>query len=166
MTLFHHGVLLVPFVHAFQPEADAATVKSVQYKATSSGGEVTISSDGKVEYEVESNEGDRQVVLNLKQAELSPEALKKIDASTEEGPVLEIAPYKVEGENQQARVVIQLKGDSKPDVTQKGNTIKIAIPNPSSAESVAESAPSEPMPVPSWESARISASILLTSLSL
>ncbi|NDD91769.1 type IV pilus secretin PilQ, partial [bacterium] len=69
--------------------------------------------------------------------------------STEEGPVLEIAPYKVEGENQQARVVIQLKGDSKPDVTQKGNTIKIAIPNPSSAESVAESAPSEPMPVPS-----------------
>ena len=113
--------------------AGAATVKSVEYKSTSSGGEVIIKADGKIDYDSESNEQDRQIVVNLKQAELSPAATKTIDASAQEGPVLQVSTYKVEGDEKQARVVIQLWENSVPNVTRQGNTIRVRISKASAA---------------------------------
>ncbi len=107
--------------------AEAAKVSSVEYKSTDTGGEVVIRSDGELEYSSESNEQDRQIVLNLKDAELTAKARRKIDASGFNGPILQVSPYAVEGADKEARVVIQLRQNLSPEIVQEGNTIRVAV---------------------------------------
>jgi len=107
--------------------AEAAKVSSVEYKSTDTGGEVVIRSDGQLEYSSESNEQDRQIVLNLKDAELTTKARRKIDASGFNGPILQVSPYAVEGADKEARVVIQLRQNVSPEIVQEGNTIRVAV---------------------------------------
>ena len=80
------GALLVALA------ADAAKVESVEYDKTDSGGEIVIRSDAEIRFDSESNEQDRQIVLNLKDTELAGKAGRKIDASAKGGPVLQISP--------------------------------------------------------------------------
>ncbi|MEN9723713.1 MAG: fimbrial assembly protein [Pseudomonadota bacterium] len=113
---------------ALSADAYATTITGVDYSTNPLGGEVWIRADGEVAYESEELSADRQIVIKLKGAELSPDARKKIDTSTQEGPVLEITPYQVEGGAGDSRVVIQLRQRVSSQISREGNAIRVSIP--------------------------------------
>ncbi len=125
-----------------------ATVRSVEYRNTPSGGEVLIRAESEIDYESEANELDRQIVLSLKDAELSTAARRQLDTSGFDGPVLQVSPYQVADGEAGARVVIQLRKNVVPEISRDGGLIRIAIPR-SGSERVAANeelleAPGEP----------------------
>jgi type IV pilus assembly protein PilQ len=105
----------------------AAKITSIGFRGTSDPNQVEIKADGPVTYEKLENNQDNQVILEIKGAQLSRAALRKIDTSSFNGKVSLISPYQVKDQPDTVRVVIQLKENTPTEVTQKGNLIRLSV---------------------------------------
>jgi type IV pilus assembly protein PilQ len=106
----------------------ASTVTSIDFKSSSNTSEIDIQADGPISFQKSENAGDKQIVLDLKDASLAKNASRNLDTSSFDSKVLLVSPYSV-GDVGNSRVVIQLREMASANVTQSGNLLKITIPN-------------------------------------
>ena len=107
----------------------ATQVTSIDFQNGANASVIVIKSNSPLAYENKENPDDKQIVLDLKDAQLGPSAKRNLDTSSFNSKVSLISPYKIEGEGSNARVVIQLRDMASASVTQSGNLLKISIPN-------------------------------------
>ncbi len=117
------GMLLEPS----QIEA-ASQVSGIEFKSHEGASEIQVRSDSPITYETQENSQDKQIVIELKDSQLSKSANRKLDTSSFNSSVTLVSPYQVEGQADTARIVIQLRERVSPTVSQDGNVLKIAIP--------------------------------------
>ncbi len=106
--------------------AAAVRVNSIDFKVVDGVSQLAISADGPLTFEKVENPDDRQVVIELKGAELSSYARRKLDTSSFDSPVSLISPYRVTGTND-SRIVIQLRKAVAADIQQSGGTLQVSF---------------------------------------
>jgi type IV pilus assembly protein PilQ len=106
----------------------ASTVTSIDFKSSSDTSEIDIQADGPISFQKSENAGDKQIVLDLKDASLAKNASRNLDTSSFDSKVLLVSPYSV-GDAGNSRIVIQLRDMASANVTQDGNILRVAVPN-------------------------------------
>ena len=138
------GFLLV---QVLCPSGDAAQVRSIEFKNQDHFGTIEIKSDGPITALKTDNALDKQIVIDLPGATLSKSAKRKLDTSSFSGAVSLVSPYQVEGQDQLARVVVQLREDPKSsELEQNGNTVRLRIGSDSIVTTRSASETSAPSP--------------------
>lgn len=123
-------------------------IQSIDFKNGPDGSVLEIQADGPVSFTKTEIAGDKQVVLELSGVTLGANASRPLDTSSFESPVKLVSPFQVEGQPENARIVMQLNEMAATDVTQDGNIlrVKIAGTTPPPAASTAEGVPPEATP--------------------
>ena len=106
----------------------SSKITNVGFKGTSDPNEISIQADGPITYEKIENVPDKQVILELKGAQITKDLARKIDTSSFDSKVSLISPYQVEGKEDRVRVVVQLREMANIEASQDGNTILLKIP--------------------------------------
>ena len=119
--------------------AFAAKIKDIKFSGTENPNVITVVGDSPLNYEQQNNEADRQIIIEISNAEIPKSLTRKIDTSSFQSKVNLISPYAVPGQTKKVRIVVQLREFTPVDVTTEGNSLKIAIPTDSSSTS--ENAP-------------------------
>lgn len=110
-------------------DVQAATkITSIDFRGTVSPNVIEIRGDGPIQFEKQESAADKQVVIELREARLSPTAGRKIDTSSFDSPVVLISPYQVKGQPDTVRVVIQLRQNVEVQASSQGNAVKVSIP--------------------------------------
>ncbi|OFZ78789.1 MAG: hypothetical protein A2583_09675 [Bdellovibrionales bacterium RIFOXYD1_FULL_53_11] len=111
----------------------AVEITAVDFKNEPGASTIEITGDGLVTFEKQENPDDKQIVIELKDAKLAGGVDRKLDTSSFDSKVSLVSPYQVDGTENTARVVIQLKDMVSADASIEGNTIKVVIPNAGAA---------------------------------
>jgi type IV pilus assembly protein PilQ len=104
-------------------------VTSIEFKGTSDPSELNITTDGPVTVDKQVSTTDKQVVLNLPGATLSPGAKRSVDTSSFNGQVSLISPYQSTSDQPGVKIVIQLRSNVEVAMTQDDKKIHLTIPN-------------------------------------
>ncbi|MGK5087779.1 type IV pilus secretin PilQ [Bdellovibrionota bacterium FG-2] len=123
----------------------AAKITSVDFKNGENEGILEIRSDGPLSFEKQENASDKQIIVEIKGAKILPSASRKLDTSSFPGNVSLVSPYQVEGQEDTARVVIQLRQEGSAEVAQDGNILRVKLPHGTDvASSQAAKSPATP----------------------
>lgn len=131
-------------------------VKNIEFKVQNGASTLEISGSGPIQYSEERNEQDRQLVLNLSDVKLSRNARRRLDTSSFRSSISLVSPYVIEGQQNQARVVIQFREWKNANVETDGNKIRVIADQVSTSQAstegepplAEEAPPSDPMGTP------------------
>lgn len=118
------------------------TITSIDFKNNGDRNDIEIQGDGPITYTQEQNDTDQQIVLNLSDVALGPNAMRPLDTSSFDSPIALISPYVVE--EGQARIVIQLRSAAASTVALDGNNIRVTVMG---SGAIANAEPEVPPPV-------------------
>ena len=143
MNAFKATVLLASCLSL--PAWAVTEVKNIEFKVQNGASTLEISGTGPIQYSEERNEQDRQLVLNLSDVKLSRNAKRRLDTSSFRSSISLVSPYVIEGQQNQARVVIQFREWKNANVEVDGNKIRVIADQVSTSQAAAEgeSSPSE-----------------------
>ncbi len=138
------------FVFVWGVAAQAATpVKSIDFKDEAQESVIEITSDGPLTYEKRDDAEKKQVIIDLKDVSLEANASRPLDTSSfASSSVTLVNPLRVEGQADQASVVVQLKDSANAEVTQDGNVLRIKVPHAAGATASADALPPPPSDAP------------------
>jgi type IV pilus assembly protein PilQ len=137
----------------FETQAGAVTeVKNIEFKVQNGASTLEISGSGPIQYSEERNEQDRQLVLNLSDVQLSRNAKRRLDTSSFRSAISLVSPYVIEGQKNQARVVIQFREWKNASIEAQGNTIRVIADQVGSSQASTETEPTLPPSAASTES--------------
>lgn len=110
-----------------QSEGDQpAVVKDLGFTFAPGKSKLEISFDREVEFEKNSSEADKQVVIDIKGAKIDKKWARRIDASQHKSNISLISPYQ---SGDLVRVVLQLKENGGVEIAQEGNKLVALIDN-------------------------------------
>ncbi len=118
-------IILICFFNCSQ--VFGAKVKSIEFSEGEKTNSISIISDEPVQYVTKEDSEKNQLVLELDNADLGPNASRSLNTSSFDSPVLLISPYQ-DKKNNKARIVIQFKSNVLSTVTQDGSQLKVQIP--------------------------------------
>ncbi|OFZ53054.1 MAG: hypothetical protein A2428_11540 [Bdellovibrionales bacterium RIFOXYC1_FULL_54_43] len=159
---FTTGAVFVALAAILLPETAWAITRitSVDFRGTVEPNQIEIHADSTITYEMQENPTDRQIVIEIKDAQLSTAASRKIDTSSFDSNVTLISPYQVQGQSNTVRVVVQLREPGTAELASDGNVLRLSVPNPGGQTRAAESptAEQEVPPAPLAETSDIARS--------
>jgi type IV pilus assembly protein PilQ len=132
----------------------ATKINSIDFQVQDGENRLQIRADGPLIVDKQENPEDKQIVLEIQDAQLAPYARRRLDTSSFNSNISLISPYQVDG-GKATRIVIQMKDMAKAEVSQNGNALSVRIPmsqaaalSPTAAEAPigAEAAPAAPLP--------------------
>lgn len=85
-------------------------ITAIDFHGTEDPQTLEISADGPLSVEKQENVTDHQVILEFRNATISPQAARKIDTSSFNSKVLLVSPYRPAGQSNVVRVVVQMRG--------------------------------------------------------
>lgn len=123
------------------PPTGPVNVRSVDFKFSPDRSRLEISMDNATGFVKNVSEADRQVIIEIQNAQIPAEYARKLDTSNFKSNVAIISPYQ-SGDN--VRVVLQLKNNGGVDVTQEGNKLVAFIDNGTGGEAAPAPLPATP----------------------
>ncbi len=126
----------------------ATEINNIGFKVEGDQSVIEIVGSGPIVYQKTENAEGRQIVFDIEDATLAKSASRKLDTSSFNSVVSLISPYQVSDGGGTARVVVQLKSMSSPEVSQEGNKLVVRISNGGAAmeESASMEVASKTMP--------------------
>ena len=145
MTRMIQVLFALSLILGFIPLSNAFAVTQVTKVEYSDPGQVTITGDGKLNFEKTVNAQDKQIIIEIKDAQVASGAGEKIDTSSSKGMLSQVSPYQVEGKDT-VRVVLQLRGMVDANITQDGNVLKVSVPTSAGANAPSTTTAEAPPP--------------------
>lgn len=138
-----------PVLEEAAPETPAQTepvvqnrVTAINYLAAKNGGTIEIKTSSPANYNVRTNPDMNQYIIEVQNATLADSLKRPFIMKDFEGAFGTINAYQNPG-GQTARIVVQMKGQGEPVISQEGNSLLVLPPDGSSAMSVATTNPTE-----------------------
>ncbi len=132
----------------------ASKITALEFNGTSNPPQLVIKADGPLQYNREENAQDKQIVLEIKDAQLAKKSLeRKLDTSSFNAPVSLISPYELKDQGT-VRVVLQMRDNADVSIAEEGNSLRVKLAAAGSspaagapAAPVAENAPQATVPL-------------------
>ncbi len=105
----------------------ASKITAIDFNGTSNPPQLVIRADGPLHYSREENAQDKQIVLEIKDAQLAKKSLeRKLDTSSFNAPVSLISPYELKDQGS-VRVVLQMRDNADVTVAEDGNSLRVNL---------------------------------------
>jgi type IV pilus assembly protein PilQ len=110
----------------------ASVVTAVEFNGATDPAEIQVRATGPFTVETHENVKDQQIVVDLKGATFSGEALKSIDTTSFGGKLTQIIPAQTSGQSDASQLILQFREAGNADVIQSGNNLLVRVPQGSS----------------------------------
>lgn len=117
--------------------AASTRITAIEFRGSEDPALIELRGDGPLSVEKKENVQDNQVVLEIKDATISPAVARKIDTSSFDSKVLLISPYQ---SGDAVRVVVQLRGPAASELETDGRLARLKIARDGAVAPSAEAA--------------------------
>lgn len=129
----------------------ATTIDSLHFEVVNGVSRLDIKADSDLNITRQENIELNQIVLEVQDATLGPQATRQLDTSSFDSQISLISPYQVEGVDGLVKIVVQLRQNAQSDLVVNGNSALLTINGDAVAQPAAETLseiPEDPFATP------------------